>query len=88
MMRFAICDDEPVMAQEISDQLSQYMVEHEITNYQVSSFSSGHALLESGGGFDVIFLDVQMEQPNGLETAKLGGSQSADLRDRAEGVRL
>jgi len=71
MIRFAICDDEPLMAREISDQLSKYMDELQSVDYQVSSFSNGCALLEKGGGFDVIFLDIQMEQPDGLETAKL-----------------
>ena len=37
----------------------------------VSSFSSGRALLEAVGGFDVIFLDIQMKQPDGMETARL-----------------
>ena len=27
--------------------------------------------LESGGGFDVMFLDIQMDQPDGMETARL-----------------
>ena len=71
MIRFAICDDEPLMAHELSNQLAQYMDERGIAGYQVSSFSGGGALLESGGGFDVIFLDIQMERPDGLETAKL-----------------
>ena len=71
MIKFAICDDEPVMLQEISDHLSQYMDEKEIASYCVSSFSGGRALLESGCDFDVIFLDIQMEQPNGMETAEI-----------------
>ena len=36
--------------------------------YSVSSFSSGRALLEAADGFDVIFLDIQMEEPDGMET--------------------
>ena len=59
------------MAQEIADQLSEYMNEEHITSYCVNSFSDGRSLLESGCDFDVIFLDIQMEQPNGLETAKI-----------------
>ncbi len=71
MIKFAICDDEPVMAQEFSNQLSQYMSEEQIKSYCVNSFSSGRSLLESGCDFDVIFLDIQMERPNGMETAKM-----------------
>ena len=69
MLHFAICDDEPLMVQEIADCLSAYMEEKRISSYQISRFSSGGALLESGGDFDLIFLDIQMEKPDGMETA-------------------
>lgn len=71
MITFAICDDEPLMARELAGHLAGYMKEKSTTDYSVSSFSNGCALLESGGSFDVIFLDIQMEQPNGMETARL-----------------
>ena len=70
MIKFAICDDEPLMAQELTDYLARYMEEKQITAYSVSCFSNGRALLESGG-FDMIFLDIRMEQPDGMETARL-----------------
>ena len=59
------------MAQEISNQLSQYMNGRQIASYDVNSFSNGRSLLESGCDFDVIFLDIQMKRPNGMETAKM-----------------
>ena len=71
MIKFAICDDEPMMVQEISNQLSQYMNGEHITSYCINSFSDGRSLLESGRDFDVIFLDIQMEHLNGMETAKI-----------------
>lgn len=71
MLKFAICDDEPYMAQEIANQLSRYMNGEQITSYCVSSFQNGCSLLESGCDFDVIFLDIQMEHLNGMETAKM-----------------
>lgn len=69
MLKFAICDDEPFMAEEISDRLSKYMAEKSITSYCVSSFPDGRALLESTCDFDLIFLDIQMGRPDGMETA-------------------
>lgn len=71
MIKFAICDDEPIMAQEISTHLSQYMNEKKIVPYHVNNFSSGRSLLESNDDFDVIFLDIQMKQPDGMKTAKM-----------------
>lgn len=70
MLKIAICDDEPFMAREIADRLSGYMEEKRVASYRADSFSSGRALLESGREFDLIFLDIQMEQPDGMETAK------------------
>lgn len=70
VIRFAICDDEPLVARELAGRLADYMEENRITSYSVSLFSNGRALLESGG-FDVTFLDIRMEQPDGMETAGL-----------------
>lgn len=71
MIKFAICDDEPLMAQALAGHLADYMKEKSMTAYSVSNFSDGRTLLESVGSFDVIFLDIQMEQPDGMETARL-----------------
>ena len=56
MIKFAICDDEPIMMQEISNQLSQYMNERKITSYSVANFSNGCALLESDCNFEIVSL--------------------------------
>ena len=71
MIKIAICDDEPLMAQELAGHLAEYMKEKSITAYDLSSFPDGRALLDAADRFDVIFLDIQMEQPDGMETAKL-----------------
>lgn len=71
MIKFAVCDDEPFMAQKISELISIYMQEKQDMSYHISSFSNGRSLLESSCDFDVIFLDIQMEQLDGMKTAKL-----------------
>lgn len=71
MMKFAICDDEPAMVQRLSASLTGYMENRRCAPYSVCRFSSGRSLLESEDTFDLIFLDVQMEHPDGMETARL-----------------
>ncbi len=71
MIKIAVCDDEPFMAQEISGHISKYMEEKRIASYRVSVFSNGRALLENCRDLDLIFLDIQMERPDGMETAKM-----------------
>jgi len=71
MIKIAICDDEPTMAQELAGHLAEYMKEKSITAYDLSSFPDSCALLDAADRFDVIFLDIQMEHLDGMETAKL-----------------
>lgn len=59
------------MAEELAVCLSEYMNEKQLTDYHISTFSDGGSLLENGCDFDLIFLDIQMKQPDGMETARL-----------------
>jgi len=65
-----------MMAQDISLRLSEYMEKHRGPAYRVDRFPDGRSLL-AGSGFDLIFLDIQMKRPDGMETARL-------LRQRGE----
>lgn len=71
MLKFAVCDDEPLMAQKICEYVEIDMQERQDTAYHISSFPNSRSLLESPCDFDMIFLDIQMEQPNGMKTAKI-----------------
>ncbi len=77
MIKFAICDDEPHMLRELTAHLMDHLRDNQTETYSIDHFSSGRALLESGGGFDLIFLDIQMKHPNGMETARI-------LRERGD----
>ena len=67
-MRVAICDDESYWRESLKKYLNEYEKNNHIqilTEY----FSSGYLLLQSVSDFDVIFMDYQMENLNGIETA-------------------
>lgn len=69
MIKFAVCDDEPFMLEEIASKILQYMEEHNF-ECQIFRFLNGRELIKSVQNFDVLFLDIQMEKPDGMETAK------------------
>ncbi|KMZ53110.1 LytR/AlgR family response regulator transcription factor [Dorea sp. D27] len=69
MIVFAVCDDEPFMLDDVVSRLSKYAEERHI-EHKILRFDSGKALLESKQAYDILFLDIQMEQPDGMKTAK------------------
>lgn len=69
MIVFAVCDDEPFMLDDVVSRLSKYAEERHI-EHKILRFDSGKALLESKLAYDILFLDIQMEQPDGMKTAK------------------
>lgn len=73
MIKIAVCDDEIWAVQKLSGKIKNYMMGKSLA-CTISSFSSGEALLKQitvqGVVFDAIFLDVKMNQINGIDTAK------------------
>lgn len=67
-MRIAICDDEPADLK----QLKQYATKYN-PRYPITCFNSGKALLHALNNttYDVILLDIEMDAPNGYDTAKI-----------------
>lgn len=69
MIQIAFCDDNQAELQHIRDLLQQLRPFDD--NYEVTVFSSGEELLRSEKRpFDLLFLDVQMPELNGYDTAK------------------
>lgn len=68
-MKIAICDDE-----EYARVYIRKLIEKQEKDCQIWEFSSGKALLESqrelGETFDILFLDISMEDENGMDVAK------------------
>lgn len=66
-MHIAICDDEQVFRHRIRDELINYSSDHGYT-FIIHEFTDGSELLYSKLSFDVIFLDYQMRDINGIDT--------------------
>lgn len=74
MLHIALCDDEEILLYKnsllIESICIQFGIEHKITNY-----TSGKILLEEYPAtpkdkFDIIFLDIEMPEMDGIQTAK------------------
>lgn len=68
-MRIAICDDEQNYRNLITKYIRFYFQEH-LLDLKYDEFSSGEELLLSNKKFDIVFLDIEMNELNGIQTAK------------------
>lgn len=68
-MNIAICDDEQAFINEFKEQLGELASGME---YTVTEYKSGEALLSefTSGKYDIILLDIEMGEINGIETAR------------------
>lgn len=72
MLQIAVCDDEQFYREKIKCLLEQYLHEHH-PEYAIQTFSSGSEFLsvqENNVKYDVVFLDINMDQIDGIQTAK------------------
>lgn len=75
-MNIAVCDDELVIREQIRE-----MILFQSAGHRVELFCSAEELLQSEICFDVILMDIQMEELNGIEAARV-------LRKRGENAVL
>ncbi|MCM1160056.1 MAG: LytTR family DNA-binding domain-containing protein [Roseburia sp.] len=71
--RVAICDDEEEICEEIRRKLLSIKPMYEIVIYH-----SGKELLQEEDGFQLVFLDIDMADLNGMETAELLRKRGTD----------
>ncbi len=69
MINIAICDDEKYMSDKIRAMVYGFFRKKN-KRVAVAQFSSGKELLEYGSAIDILFLDIQMDGIDGMETAR------------------
>lgn len=72
-LRVAICDDEEEICEEIRKRLLSIKPAYEIVIYH-----SGKELLQEKDRFQIVFLDIGMDDLSGMETAKLLRERGTD----------
>lgn len=81
MLRIAICDDEKHFRLREKELIEKYMEEREYS-FQIDLYVSGEELLSAPDSvlkYDVIFLDISMEELDGLKTAEAIRELSVDV---------
>lgn len=68
-MNIAICDDENYWRETLTVLLNEYKTKRHIELY-ITYFRDGTSLIKSPKVFDIIFMDYQMKELNGVETAQ------------------
>lgn len=68
-MRIAICDDQPEYRNLIIQHVQFYFKEH-LIDLETYEFGSGEELLSSDKIYDIVFLDIEMNELNGIQTTK------------------
>lgn len=72
MLQIAICDDEKFYRDKLKQLLDAYLKIHQL-DYTISLFLSGKDFLkqkENMVKYDIIFMDINMDEIDGIETAK------------------
>lgn len=63
-LEVAICDDDSIIREELLKKISILR-----TDYNVETFRSGIDLLQSPLGYDLVFLDIEMPEVDGMQVA-------------------
>lgn len=66
-IKVAVCDDMPVFLE-----TTKMTIQKLRPNYELDTYDSGVGLLEAQKEYDIVFLDIEMPQMNGLEKYKEG----------------
>lgn len=72
MIKIAVCDDEEIFGKKLHSMVSQYLDEKKLF-FEIDIFHSGIEFVELGpemSKYQIVFLDINMDDLDGIETAK------------------
>ncbi|MEG1131561.1 MAG: LytTR family DNA-binding domain-containing protein [Romboutsia sp.] len=70
MLKIALCEDEQLQRETIKNYIDE-IIRKDDKNYELVEFESGESLLNKyPKGLDILFLDIQMGDINGMDTAR------------------
>lgn len=79
MLHIAVVEDEPECSSMIQEMLHQYELDNKI-QIKITVFSDGSELMEQyKNDFDILLLDIEMPQLNGMEAAEQIRKQDEDV---------
>ena len=81
MFKIAVCDDESLFAENLKELISDYMTEKDLV-CEIDTYISGKKLLEQGvkvTQYEIIFLDINMEEIDGIKAAETIRKLSRDV---------
>lgn len=68
-MRIAICDDETIIQKQLNS-IVEIILTAKGLSYEIQLYDSGVQLLQSQNTYDIILLDIEMPELDGIETGK------------------
>ncbi len=78
-MKIVICDDELAVREQVRNYIRQY--DDDLFNAQIFEYESGEELVrktDDGSNANIVFLDIEMNKIDGIDTAKLIRIQDKD----------
>lgn len=76
-MKIAVCDDSKEICLKITE-----LIRTRDHGAEISLFSDGETLVDSGEEFDIVFLDIEMKRLSGIETAEKLRSLEAEAEKK------
>jgi DNA-binding LytR/AlgR family response regulator len=68
-MNIVICDDEQEYIEDVEKHINLYFSEHGLS-FELYKYSNSHDILSSNMDFDIAFLDIEMDDANGIEIGR------------------